>query len=216
VAAAVVSAVVLAGRTGCSKTEEAPRVEAEVRLKPPGLWTETTTLPGDADYLECLLDAGHRRIRIEFGYRGCFGGSTNDLDLDVGATASVTGHRWATPSWYEAAEDAALTRGQSQAYLRLIVDALIREDERNDAVSTTMAFVRVSYQCGAHRWGPFLLTTQNPSEEDEREWLRALHFKPPQHYPYSRVHGTIAVAQKILASMPRRSVDAPLRTDDAL
>jgi hypothetical protein len=202
VAAGVVSAVVLAGRAGCREPDEAPRVEAEAGLKPPGIWTETTTLPLDADNLECLLEARHGRLQLQFGYRGCFGGRANDLDLDVGTMASVTGHLWTSPSTHEAAEAAALTRGQGQANLRLIIDALIKEDEPNDVVSTTKAFVRVTYQCGAHRWGPFVVMTENPTEESERDWASVLHLKPLRHYPYSRVHGTIVAAQEILASVP--------------
>jgi hypothetical protein len=204
VAAGVVSATALGGREGCSKPEAAPRVEASERLRPPGFWTETTTLPAEADNLECLLETSHAHVHLEFGYRGCFGGSDNDLDLDVAATASVIGHLWTGRSTDQATEAATLTREQGQAYLRLLVDAMIKEDEANDVVMTAKSFVRVSYQCGAHGWGPFTVMTENPTEEDERDSARAWHSKFARHYPYSRVHGTIAAARKILRLLGER------------
>jgi len=195
----LVSAVALAGKAVCHRSEAAPRVEAEERLKPPGLWTETTTLPPEADNLECLLDTAHGRIHVEFGYRGCFGGSHNDLDLDVATTASVTAHLWTGPSRNPATEIATLTRAAGQAVLRLLVDALIKEDEANAVWTTTETFVRVSYQCGTRRWGPFTVETQKPDEEADREFASVVHRPPPRHFPYSRVHATIAAARSVLA-----------------
>lgn len=192
--------------------EEASRVEGEAKPKPPGLWTETTTLPPDADNLECLLETGQGRLHLEFGYRGCFGGSDNDVDLNVGTTASVTAHLWTGPSAPQATKGATLTKGEAQEYLRLLVDALIKEDEASRVVTTTRVFVRVSYQCGAHRWGPFTVTTESPAEEIERDEARVWHQKPLRHYPYSRVHGTIAAARKILASMPSENLDTPTQS----
>src|SRR5215471_11349754 len=106
----------------------------------------------------------------------------------------MTGHLWTGPSSNQATEGAALTRAQGQEYLRLLVEALIKDDEANRAVTTTNAFLRVSYQCGTHGWGPFMVETHSPDEEFQREWARVSQLKAPLHFPYSRVQGTIAVA----------------------
>jgi hypothetical protein len=60
-----------------------------------------------------------------------------------------------------------------------------------------------------------VVVTENPDEESERDWMRALHLPPHRHYPYSRVHQTIAAARKILASVPSKNVDTPLSSDAA-
>jgi hypothetical protein len=162
---------------------------------------EVIRQPPGEDNLACLLRSDDARIHLEFGYRGCFGGSDNDLDLDVGTTAMVNAHRWTGVSTRK-----VLTRQQGQEYLQLFVDALVKPDEANEAWSTTKAYVRVSFWCGCHRSGPFVLETHAPSAADQRAFERALKGRlvpATRHHPYSCVHGTIAVAQELLASVGR-------------
>jgi hypothetical protein len=162
--------------------------------------------------LKCLLAADHGRIHLQFGHRGCFGGSDNDLDLDVASTSTLSGHLWTGPSTNRATEGVVLTREQGQAYLRLLVDALVKKDEPSAGWTTTKAFVRASYWCGTQKSGPFMAVTEAPGDdEEERAFEGMMSRKPAQaapHRPYSRVHGTIAVARNILASVPSKDVNS--------
>lgn len=165
---------------------------------------EAITQPPGEDDLACLLTSDHARIHLTFGYQGCFGGSDNDLDLDVGTTTSVNARRWTGVSRSQITDGAVLTRQQGQEYLQRFVDALVKPDEANEAWSTTKAYVRVSFWCGCHRSGPFVLETHAPSAADHGAFKRALKGRlVPRHHPYSCVHGTIAVAQELLASVGR-------------
>ena len=169
---------------------------------------EVIRQPPGADDLACLLTSDDARIHVEFGYRGCFGGSDNDLDLDVGTTTSVNARRWTGVSRSQITDGAVLTRKQGQDYLRLFVEALVKPDEAHEAWTTTKAFVRVSVWCGGRRSGPFVVETNAPSEEFKRHFGR-ISRAPAKHHPYSSVHATIAVAQKLLASVPSKPAAGP-------
>jgi hypothetical protein len=164
---------------------------------------EAITQPPDEEDLACLLETVSGRVQLQFGYRGCFGGSDNDLDLEVGpAVAWVSGRRWTGISTNQFTDRAPVTRQQGQAYLRRFVDALARPDETSDEWTTTKAFVRLTYWCGGRRSGPFMLETNVPSQEDEDAFFAAFkgmrYVGQPHHHPYSSVHATIAVAQTVL------------------
>lgn len=176
----------------------------------------TTSLPRDAGDPGCLLKSERSRIHLQFGYRGCFGGSDNDLDLRVSATGSLDGHRWAGPSTSKVANGVVLTREQGRAHLHSLVSALLREDDPSEAWSSTRAFVRVSYWCEARRTGPFMIETHRPSERDDRSFAGIVGGAPvPGPGPYSRVHGTIAAARAILASAPGKVLDAKEQLESA-
>jgi hypothetical protein len=183
---------------GCRKLPEPAQVSAGPAPEVAEVSREETPLSPDGD-LNCLLATPHGRINLQFGYRGCFGGSDNDLDLDVAATASLSGHLWTGISTNRSTEGAKLTLEQGRAYLRRLVGALVKEDEATKAWTTTKAFVRVSYWCGAHREGPLMFETEAPSEVNS----------------YSRVHATIAAARKILESAPGRDSDSPEQQESA-
>jgi hypothetical protein len=205
IARAVIVAVLWPGMMGCRRPQEPSRSMAEVNVKSIEVSTEESTQPPDDDDLTCLLETDHGRIHLQFGYRGCFGGSDNDLDLEVGATASVSGHLWTDTSTYRATEGVSLTREQGRAHLRRFVDALVKPDEASETVTTTTAFVRGSYRCGAHRSESFMVETNAPSREEEESALAAFKVvRDARHHPYSRVHATIAVAKSIL-ELGRRS-----------
>jgi hypothetical protein len=200
---ALAHCVICVELTGCRKPHEAPRAPAP---------------PPDAGDLKCLLETEHGRMHVQFGYRGDFGGSDNDLHLDVGASTSLSGHLWTGLSTSQATDGVVSTRAQGQADLRLLVGALLKPEQTSDVRTTTKAFVRVSYWCGAQRFGPFMIETHMPSEEEERALANMIGrgpTRPPPHHSYSRVHGTIAVARDILASVPSKSVDSPCQLQSA-
>jgi hypothetical protein len=53
-----------------------------------------------------------------------------------------------------------------------------------------------------------MVVTERPDDESQRDWARVLQMKSPRQ-PYSRVHGTIAAARKILASVPSKNLETP-------
>ena len=169
---------------------------------------EAITQPPGEDDLACLLTSDRARIHVTFGYQGCFGGSDNDLDLDVGTTTSVNARRWTGVSRSQITDGAVLTRKQGQDYLRLFVDVLVKTDEAHEAWSTTKTFVRVSVWCSGRRVGPFAVETNAPSEEFQRHLERISRTSAKRH-PYSSVHAAIAVAQKLLASVPSKPAAGP-------
>jgi hypothetical protein len=153
----------------------------------------------------------HARIRLLFGYRGCFGGSDNDLDLDVSATAAtLSGHRWTGPSTNEAADGVALSRADGHAEMRLLVDALTQPAPQPDGWSSTKAFVRFSYWCGTHRAGPFMIETHTIDPENEVVVRNLLHEAPAARpHAASPVHAAIGAARDILASVPSNQMNSP-------
>jgi hypothetical protein len=207
-AAAILSLSVAA----CRKIDNVPRAGMESKVVPDASSVTATVFPEDGGNLRCLLDTDHGRIHLQFGYRGCFGGSDNDLDLDVGATASLSGHRWTGLSTNESTDHLALNRDTGQDFLRRLVGALLRKEEGADGWSTTKAFVRLSYWCGGVRSGPFMIETDTTTPEDEAAFdeIRSRNTRPgPVHRRvYSRVHGVIATAKGILTSLPSNSVNS--------
>src|SRR5262245_14021326 len=190
IARAAILAVLWPAMVGCRKPPQPPPARAEAP-KADNEVAEDITQPPDEDDLQCLLDADHARIRVQFGYRGCFGGSDNDFDLDVGAASSLSGHLWTGVDTNQAIDGVTLTRKQGQLHLRRLVDALVRPDKLGKGWWSTKSFVRVSYWCGKRRAGPYMLETNAPSDA-----------------PSSRVHATIAAARDILKSVPSRCGDS--------
>jgi hypothetical protein len=217
---AVVCTLLWGGTMSCRRPHAPSHVDAGARVSAESAeQEEAITQPPDEDDLRCLLATDRGRVHLQFGYRGCFGGSDNDLDLDVGATASVSGHLWTGVTTNRAIDGVPLKRELGLAHLHLLADALSKPDEPSTDWTTTKAFVRVSYWCGTRRSGPFMLETNAPSEEDEKTfaglWTNTKRARVPRHHPYSRVHATIAVARDILGSVPSKCGDSSAQVEDA-
>jgi hypothetical protein len=214
---AIVFLAALGAQPACRGYEAPPRAHAE-QAPPPArtrqrieLPLETAPLPPEANNLACLLASQHARINLQFGYRGCFGGSDNDLDLDVAAAGTLSGHLWTGLSGNQATDRVPLTRQEGQAFMRQLVEALLKPEGENRGGSSTMSFVRVSYWCGAQKVGPFMLETHTLSRHDDQALAKLMRHPPPDagvHSRYSRVHGTIAAARAILSSAPSQHVES--------
>jgi len=198
--------------TTCRKTDEPPGSSKNSKVVPNESSAVAAPFPADGGDLKCLLGTDHGRIHIQFGYRGCFGGSDNDLDLDVSSTAFLSGHRWTGLSTNDSTDRVALDRETGQGYLRRLVSAFLKQDEGANGWSTTKAFVRVSYSCGGVRSGPFMIETDTTSPEEEVAFDEVFSRNslpvPVRRHVYSRVHGVIAVAKAILASVPNTPVNS--------
>jgi hypothetical protein len=153
----------------------------------------------------CLLESKKAGIHIEFGYRGCFGGSNNYLDVELSNHAFLSG-------WFQTGfgtgghlDKIPLERAEAIRHLNSLVKALHKRETDNGSVSTSTAFALISYWCGRKNIGPIRMETSSLEWAEElkmTDTLARATNQPVDHIPetYSRVHGVIAAATSILSA----------------
>jgi hypothetical protein len=172
-------------------------------------------ISGDVAATQCLLVAPTVQVHVHFGYRGCFSGSDNDLDLGLSDVAVLSGRlhdRGVSGTW--AIGPTTMDREVGREHLRLFVAALQKEDEGTSGDQTTGVFVRMTYWCDDEPTRAIALSTNRFSSRMKREHdeRRRPHRAEPysEHSYYSRVHGLVETLETILAygsKMPASGFD---------
>jgi hypothetical protein len=165
---------------------------------------------GDLAGVLCLLDASTARVHVDFGYRACFSGSDNDLDLALSQVGVLSGRlddRGASGIWQIG--PTMMTRDDGREHLHLLITALQRDDEGTSEEETTRVFARITYWCDDGPTRAIALSTNrlSPTMKQYLEQMRPRSRAevPSQHPYYSRVHGFIEVLDTILAYGARES-----------
>jgi hypothetical protein len=163
--------------------------------------------------LHCLLAEGATRIHVQFGYRGCFGGSDNLLDIDNRETSVVVGRAFLDRDHDLAIGPTPLGAQDRASLLGSLVRAAHREQNGDRSENSTKAFARIFYWCGGEKQGPVMFETHQLSPSDRRS-MQERHAAdapaprdassragPP---PYARAHGVIAAALEAFDRVPSR------------
>jgi hypothetical protein len=126
---------------------------------------------------------------VQFGYRGCFGGSDNLLEVHIGDRASAQGSRFVAPGRHRIVAPVALTKTAARSIVEKLVLAAQRVEVDDGTESTTMAFARIFYWCGDRKEGPVMLRTYADSLELQRYDFPIVEVRTEG---YARANGPVA------------------------
>ena len=161
-------------------------------------------LNAELEKLSCLLTSSVARVHVQFGVRGCFGGTDNLLELRVGPEGAIA-RGWGTAGMerFRESSPVQLPIAEGRRYLTELVTAARRKEISNNCWSSSSTIVRIHYWCGPEKRGPLMLTTSMCDPEVHTglmpKWLLPA---------YARAWGVSNAAENILNKLPGKELSA--------
>lgn len=165
---------------------------------------KASELDAELEKFACVLTSSVARVHIQFGVRGCFGGTDNLLELRVGPEETIA-RGWGTAGWdrFREAKPVPLPIAEGRRYLTELVAAARRREISNNCWSSAFTIVRIHYWCGADKRGPVMLKT-SMCDPEEHAGLMPKWLLPA----YARAWGVKNVAENILTKLPGKELSA--------
>lgn len=152
---------------------------------------ERLTRGGDGGVRRQLacLETGRGTLSITREVRGCFGGSTDSMVLELGPTEA----RWLTTSSRAASTSETLTLAEARALVRRVAVAVARADDKPTCWSTTSYSATLAWQCdgGLRHTLAFETSECGPVAVDITGGETRSRSGPSA---YSRVHALLGIA----------------------
>ena len=131
-----------------------------------------------AERLACVLSAQNAELRISFGTRGCFGGTDNELRLQVaGGDATLQGFTWATIDTRARVGGTEIPKATLANLVRETGEALTLPEVHGGCMSTGREFAHLSVRCDGSTFAETFTSASCsglPGTEDTHEYLHAV------------------------------------------
>ncbi len=98
--------------------------------------------------MACVLSAGTATLQVDFGVRGCFGGSDNRLRLEKNATGfTADGFAFVDIASRDRATRASVPTETARGWIAATIAALGVDEVRGGCISTAKTFAHLTVQC---------------------------------------------------------------------